>query len=94
MLIYYFILVIMTLSGAIASFFLKKASASDNLFSMLKNINLYIGGCLYLVSALLNIDVLRYLDYSVVLPLTSITYVWIMVISYLNIKKILRRIKL
>lgn len=87
MLIYYFILVIMTLSGAIASFFLKKASASDNPFSMLKNINLYIGGCLYLVSALLNIDVLRYLDYSVVLPLTSITYVWIMVISYFILKE-------
>ena len=87
MLIYYFILVIMTLSGAIASFFLKKASASDNLFSMLKNINLYNGGCLYLVSALLNIDVLRYLDYSVVLPLTSITYVWIMVISYFILKE-------
>ena len=87
MLIYYFILVIMTLSGAIASFFLKKASTSYNIFSMLKNINLYIGGCLYLVSALLNIDVLRYLDYSVVLPLTSITYVWIMVISYFILKE-------
>ncbi len=87
MLIYYFILVIMTLSGAIASFFLKKASAFDNLFSMLKNINLYIGGCLYLVSALLNIYVLRYLDYSVVLPLTSITYVWTMVISYFILKE-------
>lgn len=87
MLIYYFILVIMTLSGAIASLFLKKASASDNLFFMLKNINLYIGGCLYLVSALLNIYVLRYLDYSVVLPLTSITYVWTMVISYFILKE-------
>ena len=87
MLIYYIILVIMTFSGAVASLFLKKASASDNIISIIKNINLYIGCVLYLVSALLNIYVLRYLDYSVVLPLTSVTYIWTMVISYFILKE-------
>ncbi|MFR2167688.1 MAG: hypothetical protein ACLS5W_07540 [Coprococcus sp.] len=42
---------------------------------------------MYLVSALLNIYVLRYLDYSVVLPLTSVTYIWTMVISYFILKE-------
>ena len=87
MLIYYIVLVIMTLSGAVASLFLKKASASESIIATIKNINLYIGGALYLVSALLNIYVLRYLDYSVVLPLTSVTYIWTMVISYFILKE-------
>ena len=56
MLIYYIVLVIMTLSGAVASLFLKKASASESIIATIKNINLYIGGALYLVSALLNIS--------------------------------------
>lgn len=87
MLIYYIVLVIMTLSGAVASLFLKKASASESIIATIKNINIYIGGALYLVSALLNIYVLRYLDYSVVLPLTSVTYIWTMVISYFILKE-------
>lgn len=44
-------------------------------------------GFLYLASALLNIYVLRYLDYSVVLPLTSFTYIWTMVFSYFILKE-------
>lgn len=48
---------------------------------MLQNSNLYIGGFLYVAAAVLNILVLRYLDYSVVLPLSSVTYIWTMVLS-------------
>ena len=54
---------------------------------MLKNVNLYIGGFLYLASAVLNIWILRYLDYSVVLPLTSFTYIWTMVLSHMILKE-------
>ena len=74
MIIYYGILIIMTMLGAIASLFLKKASGAENLVQMIKNVNLYIGGMLYLSSAILNIWILKILDYSVVLPLTSFTY--------------------
>ena len=42
-----------------------------------------MGGFLYLAAAVLNIWLLRYLDYSVVLPLTSLTYVWTMILSKL-----------
>lgn len=85
---YYGILVVMTLMGAVASLFLKKASGTNGMFGLLTNLNLYIGGGLYFLSALLNIFILRYLDYSIVLPLTSITYIWTMLISffYLNEK--------
>lgn len=94
MIIYYLLLVLMTLSGGIAFLFLEKASGSEKIIYMLKNINLYIGGGLYLISALLNIFVLRYLDYSVVLPLTSITYVWTMIISYLILKESITKRKI
>ncbi len=85
--IYYVILLIMTLIGSIASLFLKKASGSESFLKMLLNINLYLGGGLYVLSAILNIYVLRYLDYSVVLPLTAITYIWTMILSYLILKE-------
>lgn len=85
--IYYVILLIMTLIGSIASLFLKKASGSESFLKMLLNINLYLGGGLYVLSAVLNIYILRYLDYSVVLPLTAITYIWTMILSYLILKE-------
>lgn len=77
----------MTLIGSIASLFLKKASSSETIIKLLKNKNIYIGGLLYLLSAVLNIYVLKYLDYSVVLPLTSITYIWTLIISYKLLKE-------
>ena len=79
--IYYIILLFMTGVGAVASLFLKKASGTDNMISLIKNKNLYLGGILYLMSAILNIYILRYLDYSIVLPLTSFTYIWTMILS-------------
>ena len=83
----YICLILMTFMGSIASLFLKRASGSDGIKNMLLNPNLYIGGMLYLLSAVLNIWILRFLDYSVVLPLTSLTYVWTMIISYLVLKE-------
>ena len=80
-------LFVMTLLGSVASLFLKKASSSNGIGGLLKNVNLYVGGLLYLSSALLNIYVLKYLDYSVVLPLTAITYIWTMVLSYFVLKE-------
>lgn len=81
------LLIVMTILGAIAAFFLKKASDFKRITELIKNYNLYVGAGLYLLSAIINIVVLKYLNYSVVLPLTSITYVWTMVISYLFLKE-------
>ncbi len=84
---YYFLILVMTLMGSIASIFFKRASGSDGMTELLKNRNLYFGGFLYLSAALLNIVVLRYLDYSIVLPLTSITYIWTMFLSHFILKE-------
>lgn len=85
--IYYVILICMTLIGSVASLFLKKASQANGFIKMLLNVKLYIGGILYLASAVLNIYILRYLEYSVVLPLTAITYIWTMILSYMILKE-------
>lgn len=92
--ILYIILIIMTLIGAIASLYLKKASNSDGILNILKNINLYVGGILYLISAILNIYILKFLDYSIVLPLTSITYIWIMILSYFKLNEKINKKKI
>ena len=41
----------MTMVGAVASFFLKKASGDLNIKTLLKNKYIYIGGFLYIFSA-------------------------------------------
>lgn len=82
-----FLLFVMTILGAIAGLFLKRASAGHSLAAIILNYNLYLGGLLYLLSMLLNIYLLRFMEYTVVLPLTSITYIWTMFVSYLFLKE-------
>ena len=91
MMIYFGELLVMTLLGSVASLFLKRASGEAGIIAMLKNINLYVGGFLYLLSAVINIWVLKWLDYSVVLPLTSLTYIWTMVLAYVILKEKITR---
>lgn len=89
----FLILLIMTILGAFAGLFLKRAS-SCKIKEIIKNYNLYLGGSLYVVSALLNVYVLSKMEYSFVLPFTAMTYIWTLLISFLilkekiNIKKI------
>lgn len=92
--IYYFMIIIMTLMGATASLFLKKASISNGILDMIKNPNLYIGGFIYVASAGINIYILRFLNYSVVLPMTSITYIWTMILSSSILKEKISRRKI
>ncbi len=83
----YLCLIVMTLMGSVASLFLKKAASSENFRETLMNPNLYVGAIIYILSAFLNIWILRRMDYSSVLPLTSLTYVWTMVLSFLVLKE-------
>ena len=77
----------MTLMGATAALFLKRASSFSSIKALLTDKYFYFGGVLYFLSALLNIYVLKRLDYSTVLPLTSITYIWTMILSHLILKE-------
>lgn len=83
----YVIMIVMALIAATASLFFKKASGCDGLLGMLKCKDLYIGGFLYVLAALFNIYILRYLDYSVVMPMGSLTYIWTMILSFTVLKE-------
>ena len=87
MIIYAVCLLLMTVLGAVASLFLKRASESAGFPAVLKSGKLYIGGFLYLGSAVLNVLLLHHLDYSVVLPLTALTYIWTMLLSRFVLKE-------
>lgn len=89
----YLTLIIMTIVGSVASYYLKKSSVSNGIKELLFNKFFYIGGGLYFISALINIFVLRYLEYSVVLPLTSITYIWTMMISHYKLNETISKKK-
>lgn len=66
----------MTIVGAFGALFLKKASTSKGTAAMLKNVHFYFGGACYALSAVLNVYLLRFMPYNVLLPLTSLTYIW------------------
>ncbi len=79
---HYLLILPMTVTGAFGAFFLKRASAADGIAALLKNRNFYLGGVLYVLAALMNIYLLRFLPYNIVLPLTSVTYIWTALIGW------------
>lgn len=75
-------LLLMGIFASMASFFLKKATDGGlNIQKLVFNPNFYLGGGLYVLSALLNLYLLKRLPYSVVVPLGSLTYIWTLFIS-------------
>ena len=91
--IIYLLLLIGTLLGAFGGFYLKKSTINKGI-GIIMSPFLYIGGFSYLISAILNIIVLKYLPYSVVLPLTSITYIWSLIIAYCFLKEKITKMKI
>ncbi|MBI2546513.1 EamA family transporter [Candidatus Woesearchaeota archaeon] len=78
-----------TLIGAFGALFFKKASATirRHIGSFLTNINLYIGGFLYALSTVFFIPALKFGDLSLVYPLTSLTYIWVTILSSVYLKE-------
>jgi len=76
------VLLLMGLLASVASFFLKKSTAGGlNVKKLLVSPYLYLGGVLYVLSALLNLYLLKRLPYSVVVPLGALTYIWTLMIA-------------
>lgn len=72
----------MTLLGALGAYLFKCASGkTTGLFQLFTCRELYVGGVLYVASALLNIVLLKYLAYSILYPMTAITYIWSALLS-------------
>ena len=86
---------LMTFLGAVGSLGLKKgASQSRGLVSLIFNKWFFGGGVLYFVSALLDIWLLKYISYVIVLPLTALTYCWSMLLARLILNERISKMKL
>ncbi len=70
--------------GAAGSLYFKRGSSklTKNLFQNFKNYSLIIGFCLYIVAASMYVFALRGGELSILYPLVSTTYIWIIVLSY------------
>ena len=89
------LLIFLTLSGALGGYCFKKASSSSSsIINVIFKPILYVGGFFYILGASLNIVVLKHLPYSVVLPLTSLTYVWTLIIANFALKEKITRLKI
>ncbi len=81
----------MGMLASFGSFFLKKAT-EDGLspFVLIRKPALYLGGVLYVASALLNLYLLKLYPFSFVVPLGALTYIWTLVISRIWLKETVR----
>ncbi|AVQ96159.1 multidrug transporter [Ethanoligenens harbinense] len=77
----------MTLLGSLGGFFFKRSTSGATIWEIAKSKFVYIGVLFYLAGAVANILVLKQLPYSVVYPMSAITYVWSMVFSRLILKE-------
>lgn len=84
----------MTLLGSLGGFFFKKSTNGATVWEIAKSKFVYIGVFFYLAGAVANILVLKVLPYSVVYPMSAITYVWSMIFSRLILKEKITKQKL
>ena len=77
-----------TVLGAFASYKFKGASAlftgvnMQSVSALAHDKRFILGVVLYLIAAANNIFILRYMDYSIILPMASLTYIWTMIIAF------------
>ena len=77
-----------TVLGAFASYNFKGASPlftgvnMGSVSALAHDKRFILGVVLYLIAAANNIFILRYMDYSIILPMASLTYIWTMIIAY------------
>lgn len=90
-------LILTTFSGSFGALGLKQGMNELTELTFIKAITnkwLLIGSFLYIVSAVTNIILFKFLDYSIAFPMTSLTYVWTVFISYFTFKEKITPLKL
>jgi drug/metabolite transporter (DMT)-like permease len=90
------LIVITTIIGSFGSLFLKKGSANFHLhfhkglgiiIDIIKNYFIIIGIILYLISAMFFLYLLRTEELSMLYPMTSLSYVFVTILSYYILKE-------
>ncbi|WP_314059586.1 EamA family transporter [uncultured Vagococcus sp.] len=93
----FFLLLTTTLTGSIGALYLKKAMnqmSELSVANVLRSGAAYLGLFFYMLSAVTNIILLDAFEYSVVFPMTSLSYVWTAMISVFVFREQLTRNKL
>ena len=89
------VFMLMTFLGAVGSLGLKKGTVGSRGFlPLLFNAWFIGGGFLYFVSAVLDIWLLKYLPYVLVLPLTAMTYIWSTALAGIFLKERVTKTKI
>jgi uncharacterized membrane protein len=90
------LILIATIGGAFGSFFFKKASSRFNLniLAQLRNTELLLGMLIFTISTLSYLFALRTGGLSIIYSLTSLTYIWISIISVKFLKEKMNKHKL
>lgn len=81
--LYIFLIIGMTLCGALGGMFLKKSSNKSKKI----NCSLFIGLGLYGLGAVLNIILLKFVPLTIVFPSNALTYIWTLFIGYFVFKE-------
>lgn len=84
------LLIITTFSGSLGALALKRGIndlSQLTIKRLVSNVWIYLGSFLYILSAVTNIVLLKFLDYSIAFPMTSLTYVCTVIISYFIFKE-------
>lgn len=91
----YILLLLMTFCGASGGYYFKISSNKiKSIQTLFFNKHLYLGGTFYVIGAGINIYILKYISYNIVLPLNSLTYIWTLIISIIFLKEKVNRNKL
>ena len=88
--VYIAIVVVMTAIGSLGAISFKRTTMlSERFIGYFKIKWLYIGVALYVTASLFNFYMLTKIDYSVMLPLTSVTYIWTAIFSKVFYKEVI-----
>lgn len=83
-----------TVVGAFGSLFLKLGSKNLKLKDLISNKALSVGFFLFVIATLLMIVALKFGELSKIFPITSLTYIWVAIISSRFLKERMTREKL
>ena len=85
----------MTCFGALGGFCFKKISPKkDSFFALLMDKYLFLGALAYVLGAVINIYLLKFLNFSIVYPLGVLTYFWTYIFAILFLHEKLFFIKI
>ncbi|WP_206663544.1 EamA family transporter [Sporolactobacillus shoreae] len=88
------LLIVMTMLGSLGGFFFKRCTMRGLSLSLYFVVNLGVGGLFYVSGALLNIWLLKLLPYTIVYPLTAVTYIWTLIFSFFFLKEKINKRKI